>query len=189
MNSSCFHVIDQRAERVPESFDIREQDRLAMTAKLNPGDLLNHFFKGSNSTRQRDKCVGHFKHFAFTLVHVARNDQVVGATQSVFAGDQKLGDDACHGTTAVEHGFGDRAHNPDRASAEDQVNAAIGESSAEGASGFHEGRVGARPGSAINADCPDFAGFFVSVHAQACASHLRHRQGTVEKPEAAMGGG
>ena len=160
-----------------------------MAAKLNPGDLLNHFFKGSNSTRQRDKCVGHFKHFAFTLVHVARNDQVVGATQSVFAGDQKLGDDACHGTTAVEHGFGDRAHNPDRASAEDQVNAVIGESSAEGTSGFHEGRVGARAGSAINADCPDFAGFFVSVHAQACASHLRHRQGTVEKPEAAMGGG
>ena len=134
-------MINQGAERVPEALDICKQDRFAVAAELNPGDLLNHFFEGTNAARQRDECVGHFKHFAFSLVHIARNDQVVGAAQSVFASDQKLGDDACDGTTAIEHGFGDRAHNPDRATAEDQVNAIIGESSAEGASGFHEGGV------------------------------------------------
>src|SRR5207344_505737 len=77
----------------------------------------------------------------------------------------------------VEHGFGDRPHYPYRAAAENQSDAVAGEDGAEGACGFHESRVGAGAGSAIDADCPDFADFFVSVHAYACASHLRHRQG------------
>src|SRR5919201_5025527 len=45
------HVIEQGEQRSPESSDIRDHDRLAVTAELRPGDLLDEFLERPDAAR------------------------------------------------------------------------------------------------------------------------------------------
>src|ERR1039458_6474192 len=63
------------------------------------------------------------------------------------------------------------------AAAINQADAVLGQNGAEGAGGFHKRRVGARPGTAIDADFSDFARVFSFVHGHACATRPWQRQG------------
>ncbi len=97
------HVLDERAKRVPEIPDIGKQDRLAMAAELNPGDLLDDFFKRADAARHCHEGVGHLEHLALALVHVVGHDKIVDALQGKFTGDQKFGNDAGRVAAMVEH--------------------------------------------------------------------------------------
>ena len=72
MKSSALHVVEQRAERLPEAFDVGDQDRLLVAAELRPGELLDQFLQRADAARQGDEGVGHLEHLALALVHVAR---------------------------------------------------------------------------------------------------------------------
>src|SRR5215813_1678692 len=173
----CLHVVNEDAKWIPEPLDIRKQDRFAVPAQLNPGDLLDDFFKGSDSARHRDKGVRHLEHLALSFMHITRDNQIIRAPLRVFARYKEFGNDTGYLTAVVENRFGNRAHHADRATAEDQADVVLGKNSAEGVRALNEGQIYARPGAAIDANCSDFAAFFISVHRYACAWHLRHRQG------------
>src|SRR5260221_1218712 len=177
------HMLDQGTKRVPKAFDIGKQDRLAVTAELNPGHLLDDFFECSDPAGHCHESVRHLEHLALTLVHVARDDQVVGAAHCMFARDQKFGNDAGHFAAVIEDGFGKCAHHSDGPSAEDEADAVFSKDCTESTGAVDKGRISARPRAAIKADFSDFAGFFASVHSYACALHLRHRQGGWKTPE------
>ena len=76
----------------------------------------------------------------------------------------------------VEHGVAPVAHHADGAAAIDQADAVLGQDRAEGAGGLDEGRVGARPGAAIDADFSDFAEVFVRF----MAMHVHRGCGSVK---------
>ena len=65
---------------------------------------------------------------------------------------------------AFFHGVGDLAHHADGAAAIDEADAVLGEDRAEVFCGLDIGRVGARPGAAVDADFADFAHFLRFAH-------------------------
>ena len=135
-----------------------------MAAQLNPGHLLNDFLKRSNSAWHRDEGIRHFKHLALSLVHVARDNQIVSASHRMLSRDEKLWDDAGHFATVIEHRLCDCAHHANGAAAENQPNAVFGENRAEGTSALDKGRIDAGSRSAIDANFSDFSAFFDFVH-------------------------
>src|SRR5262249_35080368 len=160
----ALHVVDECAEGFPEVFDVRKQYRLAMAAKLDPGDLFDHFLKCSYSTWHRNEGIRHFERLALSFVHVVGDDQIVIPTHRMFTRDQKLGNDSCHGTAVIKNRVGDCAHHADGAAAENQPDAIFGENRAEGAGALNKGRIGAGARSAIDANFSDFAAFFDLLH-------------------------
>ena len=122
-----------------------------MPAKLRPGHLLDHLLKRADAARQRDKGVGLLEHALLALVHVARDDQIA-ARVGVLTILQKCRNDADHLAAVIQHGTGDFTHQADRAAAVDEPDAVFREDGSECPRGRHEGRVGARPGAAIDAD-------------------------------------
>ena len=52
----------------------------------------------------------------------------------------------------IEHGFGDRAHQADRAAAIDEADVVLGKALPERDGGFHEAGIGPGAGAAIDAD-------------------------------------
>ena len=134
MNSQLLHVIEQRAERLPEILDIGEQHRLPVAAELHPGHLLDDLLQRADAAGQRDEGVRHLEHLAFALVHVAGDDQVVLAAPRVLARHQEFGDDAGDlRRRASEHRVGELAHHADGAAAIDEADAVLGQDRAEGA--------------------------------------------------------
>ena len=98
------HVIEQRAERVPEALDIGDQDRLLVAAELRPGELLDQLLQRADAARQRHEGVGALEHDALALVHVAGDDPLLHARQHVLAVDQEVRNDAGHHPAMVEDG-------------------------------------------------------------------------------------
>src|SRR5262249_18823411 len=135
-----------------------------MAAELNPGDLLDHFLKCSHSARHRNECIRHLEHLALSFMHVAGNDQVVSPPHCMFARDQKLGNDSCHGAAVIKNRLGDGTHYADGATTENQPDAIFRQDRTEGAGTFDEGWIGTRSRPAIDANFSDFAAFFDLVH-------------------------
>src|SRR5262245_11668390 len=161
-----------------------------MPPELNPGDLLNDLFKRSDAARHCDKGVRHLEHLALSFMHVARDNEVVGAPHCMLACHKEFGNDAGYLTAMVDDRFGDRPHHADGAAAENQADVIPGKDSAEGTRAFGKSGIHTWPGAAIDANSSDFAAFFRFVHRYACALHLRHRQGeTGQKPRMTAIGG
>src|SRR5262245_63678679 len=93
--------------------DLGEQNWLTVAAELNPRNLFDHFLKSPDAARHCDKGVRQFKHLALALMHVAGDDQVVGAAHRMFARNEKLRNDAGHRSAALEHRLGTRPHPAD----------------------------------------------------------------------------
>ena len=128
-----------------------------MLAELLPGHLLDQFLQRADTAGQRHEGVRAFEHQPLALVHVVGDDQFRHPAQGDLAGAEEARNDAGDGAAVVEHGFGDRAHQPDRTAAIDQPDAAFRQQSAENRRGFKETRIGAGAGAAIDADRLDFA--------------------------------
>ena len=79
MNCELLHVVEQRAERIPEAFDVGDQDRLLVAAELRPGELLDQFLQRADAAGQRHEGVGALEHDALALVHVAGDDHLLRA--------------------------------------------------------------------------------------------------------------
>ena len=80
------HVVEQRAERIPEAADIGDQDRLLVTAELRPGELLDQFLQRADAARQGHEGVGALEHDALSLMHVARDDQFLRVARAAARG-------------------------------------------------------------------------------------------------------
>ena len=68
------HVFEQFDQRLPEAIDVGDQNRLAVTAELRPGQLLHQFLERADPSGQGDERIGALEHHALALVHVARDD-------------------------------------------------------------------------------------------------------------------
>src|ERR1044072_7665757 len=88
------HVVEQRAERIPELRDVQDQDRFLVAAELRPGELLHQFFQGPDAAGQRHERVGALEHGLLAHVHVGRNDDFLRTLQGLLAVLQELGNDA-----------------------------------------------------------------------------------------------
>ena len=164
------HVRDQRQQRIPIAVDIGEQDRLLVAAELRPGELLDDLFERADAARQRDEGVGALEHGALALVHVAGDDQLLRRSARALPRGHEFRNDPGRLAAVVEDGFGDRAHQADRAAAVDEPHAVLGEDFAELLRGLDERRVGARARSAIDADRIDFAHSLILIEAIDVAS-------------------
>ena len=144
-------MIEQRQQRVPESPDVGDHDGLAMAAELGPGDLLDQLLERADAARQRHEAVGALEHDALALVHVARDDDLLGARHDVLAAGEELGDDAGHAPAVIEHAGRQRSHQAERAAAVDQPDPVLGEDLSQLAGRFGKRRIGAGAGAAIDA--------------------------------------
>ena len=147
-----FHLLEQLTERLPEIGDVEDQDRFLVPAELRPGQLLDQLFKRADTARKRDEGIRALEHHALALVHVGRDDALLHAHQHVLAVDQKLRDDPGHDPAVIDNRFGERSHQPDRATAIDQADAVLGQNSAELSRRVHESRVVAGAGGAVDAN-------------------------------------
>ena len=89
---------------------------------------------------------------AFAGVHIFDDDEFVDVLQHLFAGTEKLGDDAGDLAARAEHGFSDFAHQTETAAAVDQTNISLGERLAEFTCGDGVGRVQAAARAAVDAN-------------------------------------
>ena len=64
-------MCQQIEQGLPEAVDVREQDRLGVTAKLLPGELLDQFLQRPDPAGQRHEGVGTLEHQPLAFVHVA----------------------------------------------------------------------------------------------------------------------
>ena len=127
-----------------------------MASELNPGELLDQFFQRADAARQGHEGIGALEHFELALVHVARDDQLLRQPPRPLALGQKFRDDSGRLAAVFEHGFGERAHQADRAAAINQPDAVLGEDFAELFRRFDEARFSSGARSAIDADRIDF---------------------------------
>ena len=146
---------EQRDQRFPEAVDVGEQHRLGVPAELLPGHLLDQFLQRADAAGQGDERVGAFEHQPLALVHVGRDDHFLNARQHMFAGSQKIRNDAGDGAAVIQRGFGDRAHQADRTAAIDEADIVLGESLSQGDGSFDKAGVGAGAGAAIDTDSFD----------------------------------
>src|SRR5215471_17404264 len=108
-----FHMIDQGTKRIPEALDICEQNWLTMTTELDPCYLFNNLFQRSNATGHRYEGIRHLEHFAFSLVHIPCNNEIVRPTHCMLTGYQEFGNDAGHFTAMFMDGFSNATHHSD----------------------------------------------------------------------------
>ncbi len=95
-------MIDERAQRVPEAFDVDDHDRLLVAAELRPGQLLDQLLQRADAARQRHEGVGPLEHHALALVHVAGDDPLLDPHQHVLPVDQEVRDHPGHHAAVVE---------------------------------------------------------------------------------------
>ena len=110
---------DKRQQWIPIPVDIGDQDRLAMAAELSPGQLLDQFFERADPAGQGDKGIGAIKHCAFTLMHIAGDDQLLAEPAWPLASGEKFGDNSGGLAAMRQHGVGEYAHQADRTAAID----------------------------------------------------------------------
>ena len=151
-----FHVIEQRAQRIPEAFDVGDQDRFLVLSELCPGHLFDEFFERADAARQSHEGVGVVEHQLLALVHVVRHHDLA-ARHGVLAVDQELRNDADRFAAVVEDGARQFAHQADRSAAVHQTDLVLGQDFSERAGGLDEGRIGAGAGAAIDTDFSDVA--------------------------------
>ena len=109
-----------------------------MAAELLPRQLFHQFLQRADAARQCNERIGALEHQPFAFVHVGRDDQFLAARHGVFAGDEKLRNDADDFAAMVPHGFGNGAHQADRAATIDETDAVLGEGFSERASRFNK---------------------------------------------------
>ena len=114
-----------------------------MAAELRPGQLLDQFFQRADAAGQRDEGVGALEHDALALVHVGRDDHLVGAFERQFARLQEFRNDADDLAAVVMDGPGERAHQAVGAAAIDEADAVPRQQPAKRRGGAEEGRIGA----------------------------------------------
>ena len=127
-----------------------------MAAKLRPGHLLDHLLKRADAAGQGDKGIGFVEHALLAFVHVVGDDQIASGV-GVLTIFEKSRNDADDLAAAIEHGVGDLTHQSDRAAAIDEADVVVRKRRPERPRGLHEGRVGARPRAAIDANPSDRA--------------------------------
>ena len=159
------HMRQQRDQRLPESVDVGQQNRLGVAAELLPGHLFDQFLQRADAAGQGDECIGMLEHQPLALVHVRRDDHFLNASQHMFPGPEEVRNDPGHGAAMVQRGFGDRTHQPDRSTAINQPDIVLGENLPQGEGGFDKARAGAGPGAAIDTNSFDL------IHADHVAPH------------------
>ena len=117
--------------------------------------ILHELFQRADAAGQRHEGVRALEHQPLALVHVGRDDHLLHPGQRILARAQKIRDDAGDGAAMIEHGFGDRAHQADRAAAIDQANIVFSEDPAEPLCGLDEAGVCAGAGAAIDTNSLD----------------------------------
>jgi hypothetical protein len=150
--SGSVHMIDQIDQRSPESVDIGQNQRFAMSADLYPGHVLDRFLEGAETARERYKGVGMLEHQAFPLVHVLRDDELAADRHRNLAVTQEPRDDAEDLSPIGEDLAGDHTHQPNGTAAIDQTNSLGGERSAELASGVRMDGVVSRRRATVDAN-------------------------------------
>ena len=124
--------VDQRQQRIPIAVDIGDQDRLLVAAELRPGELLDQLLQRADAAGQGDEGVGALEHRALALMHVARDDKLLGEppwTSRAWSGIPGMM--PVDLAAVLEHGVGERAHQADRAAAIDEPDAVFGKDLAE----------------------------------------------------------
>ena len=149
------HMADQVHQRVPETVDVGQHHRLAMTAKLAPGHDFHDLFQRADAARQRHEGIGAFKHLVLALMHVRRHDQIIdeGAVAGhILPPEEEVGNDARHTAAMGFDGASDGSHDALRSAAIDKAQAVFCHGFSEQFGGFHIGRISTGLGTAINAD-------------------------------------
>ena len=140
-----FHVVDQRAKRVPEVLDIRKKDRLSVTAKLDPGDLLDHFFKRSDAPGIATKASAISNILRLRSCMSRVTTRLSAPANGVLASDEKLGNDAGHVATVIQHDLAIAPIMPTEPPPKTRPMPFRRKDCPEGAAAFNVGRIGAGP--------------------------------------------
>ena len=102
-----------------------------MPAELRPGQLLDQLLQRADAAWQRHEGVRALEHDALSLMHVARDDQLLRVGKGPFPVGQKFRDDAGDPAALGERRRRDRPHQPDRPAAIDEADIVVGQDGAE----------------------------------------------------------
>lgn len=137
--------VDEGEQRVVVAVDVEEAHRLAVDAKLGPGDDLKELLQGaiptcwiisSQATAQeiqinrlltgeRDECVGVSRHLGLPLVHPGHVLELPRRVADELPRQHRLGRDPQHVPAGVVDGAGDETHQTNAAAAVHKVDAAL----------------------------------------------------------------
>ena len=114
------HRVDEVEQRPVVAVDVEQHDGHADDAELVPRQDLEHLVERAEATGEHDHTVGQFRHACLATVHVVGDLEFGETDVCEFEIPQLLGDDADHLAAAVDHGVGDRSHQPHVAAAVDE---------------------------------------------------------------------
>lgn len=138
--------VDEGEQRVVVAVDVEEAHRLAVDAKLGPGDDLKELLQGAIPTGERDECVGVSRHLGLPLVHPGHVLELPRRVADELPRQHRLGRDPQHVPAGVVDGAGDETHQTNAAAAVHKVDAALHQLAAELDGGELVGRL--LPGAA-----------------------------------------
>src|SRR5208283_279626 len=96
------HMGEEPKQRPPEPPNVGDDERLFVTAELDPGELLGELLERADPARQRDECVGLLEHEALALVHVGDDAKLRQPLERDFALAEEIRNDSADFAACVE---------------------------------------------------------------------------------------
>lgn len=125
-------IVEEAEQVAEEAIDVEHADRFLMDSELGPGKDLAEFIERPESSRQRDESFCPYLHRGLPFMHRQRDMDLGERLVGDLAFHQRAGDEPDYPSAGRERGIGDRSHQPDIATAIDELDAAPGDLPSEG---------------------------------------------------------
>src|SRR6185369_668844 len=123
--SAVGRMIDELDHAIPEAIDVQQTEGFGVIAERIPAPCLEQFIQRSDAAWKRKESIREIGHLRLALMHGVDRVKLGDSRVSDFEVHQRSWDDAVDLAARLEHAVGDQSHQPEPASAIDEVDTAL----------------------------------------------------------------